>query len=53
MNLLRMFRRSPPSIPDCGRELASWNALNTRERVKARARLMNVEMGRAIPEALR
>jgi hypothetical protein len=43
----------PPSIPDCGRELAEFRCLKERERVKARARLMNEQMGRPVPEALR
>lgn len=47
------FRKPAPNIEDSARHMAQWNALNSRERVKARARLMNIEMGREIPEALR
>lgn len=42
----------PPSIPDAGRELASWNALNTKERFKARAREMRAAMGLDALDAL-
>lgn len=47
------FRAAPPSIEDSARHLAQWSALNARERSKARARAMCIEMGRDIPEALR
>jgi len=36
---------SAPTVSDCGRELAHFRALNDRERVKARARLMREERG--------
>lgn len=42
----------PPSIEDSARRLAEHRCLSAREQVKARARLMCVEMGREIPEAL-
>ena len=50
MNILRFIRRAeppviPPSLADCGRILAEHRCLQTRERVKARARLMRAEMG--------
>lgn len=47
------FRTPPPSIEDSARHLSQWHCLNERERTKARARQMCVEMGREIPEALR
>jgi len=36
---------APPTVSDCGRELAHFRALNERERIKARARLMREERG--------
>lgn len=51
MKLPRIFGR--PSIEDSARHLSEWRCLNERERRKARARLMCIEMGREIPEALR
>ena len=53
MKLPALFRRSPPSIPDCGRQLAEHRCLNERERVKARARIMCEQMGRPVPKVLR
>jgi hypothetical protein len=52
VNLLRRIFM-PPSIEDSARHMNEWKALDRRERVKARARQMCVEMGRPIPEALR
>lgn len=49
MKLWPFFRATPTN---CGRELAAHRHLSDRERVKARARQMNVDMGRPIPEAL-
>lgn len=49
----RIIEPAPPSIEDSARHLAEWKALDWRERRKARARAMNIQMGREIPEALR
>jgi hypothetical protein len=53
MNYRLLDPYPPPSIEDSARHLAEWNALSWRERRKARARQMNADMGREIPEALR
>lgn len=43
----------PPSIEDSARRLVEVRCKKARERVKARARTMCLEMGRAIPDALK
>jgi hypothetical protein len=44
MNLLRRIFM-PPSIEDSARHMNEWKALDRRERVKARARLIREELG--------
>lgn len=42
---MNIFRRRPPTPADAGRALAELACLSTRERYRARARLMREEMG--------
>jgi hypothetical protein len=52
MNLIsRLFKRPTPT--DAGRILSELACLKGRERVKARARLMRVQLGLPEKEALR
>lgn len=42
---INVSRAKPPSATDAGRVLAELACLSTRERIRARARLMREEMG--------
>lgn len=44
---------TPPSIEDSARHMGEYRCLNERERVKARARAMRVQLGLPPLEALR
>ncbi len=43
--IFNLFRKAPPSIEDCGRELAAYRVRNERERIRLRAREMRRSLG--------